>query len=114
VGRGDDGDVFEVFGRGAHHGRAADVDVLDEVFKSYAGVGCRLFEGVEVNDDHVDGLDAGGLGLVAVLAEITVDLLQVLVDLMRVVATHDPGEVALRSFLEEVAELSIDVGLHVA
>jgi hypothetical protein len=49
-----------------------------------------------------------------VLAEIAVDLLQVLVYLMRVVPTHDPGEVALRSFLEEVAELSIDVGLHVA
>ena len=54
------------------------------------------------------------LGLVPVLAEVGIHLLQVLVDLMRVVATHDPGKVALRSFLEEVAELSIDVGLHVA
>ena len=67
VGRGDDGDVFEVFGGGAEHGGAADVDVLDEVFKSDAGVGGRFFEGVEVDDDHVDGLDAGGLGLVAML-----------------------------------------------
>jgi len=53
-----------------------------------------------------------GLGLIPVLAKVGVDPLQVLIDLMRVVTTHDPGKVALRSFLEEVAELCIDVGLH--
>jgi hypothetical protein len=36
------------------------------------------------------------LGLVPVLPEVAVNLLQVLIDLMRVVTTHDPGEVALR------------------
>jgi hypothetical protein len=36
------------------------------------------------------------LGLVPVLPQIAVNLLQVLVDLMRVITPHDPGEVTLR------------------
>ena len=54
------------------------------------------------------------LDLLPVLAQFAVHLLQMLVDLVRVETTHDPREVALRGLLEEVAELSIDVGLHVA
>ena len=64
---GDDGDVFEVFGRGANHRRAADVDVFDEVAEGYAGLGGGFLKGVEVDHHHVDGLDAvrgdGGLVL---------------------------------------------------
>ena len=54
------------------------------------------------------------LNLIAVLAHLTVELLEVLVDLMRVVSPHDPRELAGRGFLEEVAELGVDFRLHVA
>ena len=54
------------------------------------------------------------LDLLPVLAQFAVDLLKMLVDLVRVETAHDPREVALRGLLEEVAELGIDVGLHVA
>jgi hypothetical protein len=53
------------------------------------------------------------LDLLAVLAQLVIDLLQVLVDLVRVVAPHHSREVAAEGFLEEVAELSVNVGLHV-
>ena len=52
------GDVFVVFGRRTHHGRAANVDVLD----GGRQVATRLvdggFEWVEVYRDQVDRLDA--------------------------------------------------------
>ena len=63
---------------------------------------------------RVGQLPVQRLDLLPVLAQFAVDLLEVLVDLVRVVAAHDPREVALRGLLEEVAELGIDVGLHVA
>ena len=56
-GGGDDGDVGEVFGGGADHGGAADVDVFDDLVEGDVGFGGGLLEGVEVDDDHVDGLD---------------------------------------------------------
>ena len=58
---GHDGYVFEVLGGGANHGRAADVDVLDDVGEGYVRLLRSLFKGVEVDDHHVDGLD-GVLG----------------------------------------------------
>jgi len=36
------------------------------------------------------------------------------VDLLWVISPHDPGELGNRIFNEKIAELSIDVGLHVA
>jgi hypothetical protein len=49
LGVGDDADaallVAVVLGRGAHHGRAADVDVLDRVFQRAAGLGHGLRKG---------------------------------------------------------------------
>ena len=64
-GRGDDGDIFEILGGGADHGGTANVDVLDNFSEADAGFGCGFLEGVEVDDDHIDGLDAVGGGLVA-------------------------------------------------
>ena len=65
---GDDGDVFKVLGGGADHGGAADVDVFDQMAEGDAGLGGGFLKGVEIDDDHVDGLDAvggdGGLVLV--------------------------------------------------
>jgi hypothetical protein len=55
---GHDGHVFKVLGRGAHHRRAADVDVFDEMAEGDAGLGGGLLEGVEIDHHHVDGLDA--------------------------------------------------------
>ncbi len=43
------------------------------------------------------------LNLLAVLPDLTVKLLEVFVNLMRVVAPHHPGELAGGGFLEEVA-----------
>ena len=64
VGRGQDGDERMVLGRRADHGRAADVDVLDDLVAG-AAAGHGLGEGVEVDDGEVDGADAvrghGGL-----------------------------------------------------
>ena len=55
---GDDGDAGVVLGRGADHGRAADVDVLDGVFQRHAGLGDGRGEGVEIDADQIDGRDA--------------------------------------------------------
>ena len=52
--------------------------------------------------------------LIPVLADLTVELLEMLVDLMRVISPHDPRELTRCGFLEEVAELGVDFRLHVA
>ena len=52
--------VFPILRRTAHHGRAADVDVLDGVFQRAAGLGHRGFKRVEIDDEQVDGVDAVG------------------------------------------------------
>ena len=55
VGRVDDhDDAGEVLGRGADHGRPADVDVLQGLFQGDAFFGDRLDEGVEVDGHQVD------------------------------------------------------------
>jgi len=77
---GDDGDEGVVLGRGADHGRAADVDVLDGVFQGTAGFGDGGDERVQVDADQVDVTDAvllhGGhmLGQVAPAQDAAVDL----------------------------------------
>ena len=47
-----------VLGPGADHGGPADVDVLDGVVQRAARLRNRAFEGVEVDDEKVDGADA--------------------------------------------------------
>jgi hypothetical protein len=54
----DHGHVLPVLGSGAQHGGAADVDVLDGVFQRAVGLGGGLGEGVQVDDQQVDGADA--------------------------------------------------------
>ena len=49
---------MKILGGGADHGRSADIDVLDQLFKSHARLGGGFFEGVKIYDDHVDRLDA--------------------------------------------------------
>jgi hypothetical protein len=62
LGVGDDADaallVAVILGRRAHHGRAADVDVLDGVIQRAARLGHRLAEGIEVHHHQVDRRDA--------------------------------------------------------
>src|SRR5690606_6016670 len=53
-----DGHVVVVLGGGAHHGRPADVDVLDGGGQVAVRVRHRGREGVEVDHHHVDGFDA--------------------------------------------------------
>ena len=70
VGRGigDDRDGGVVLGGRAHHGRAADVDLLDAVLHACTrgdGVG----EGIEVDDDEVEGGDLQLLELPHVVLE---------------------------------------------
>src|SRR5207302_1447260 len=57
IGRGDDSDVTKVLGGGADHGGPADVDVLNQFVEFNARLSGGLLEGVEVHDDHIDGLD---------------------------------------------------------
>ncbi len=71
VGRvGEDRDIGVVLGRGADHGRAANVDVFDRGRIVAAG-GAHFLERVEVDDGKIDRLDAVGahgldmLGIVA-------------------------------------------------
>ena len=52
--------VGRVLGRAAHHGRPADVDLLDHVGEGLAGRD-RLAERVEVHHHEVDGRDVAGL-----------------------------------------------------
>ena len=59
-GAGDDGYIFKVLGRGTNHGGAADVDVFDEVAEGDRRLGGGFLKGVEVDHNHVDGLDAVG------------------------------------------------------
>ena len=43
---------------GAHHGRAADVDVLDRLFQRAVRSGDGGLEGIQVDHDHIDGINA--------------------------------------------------------
>src|SRR5690606_24734622 len=52
----DDGHIGMVLGGGADHGRAADVDILDDVVIGRAR-GDGFLEGIEVDGDEVDGAD---------------------------------------------------------
>jgi hypothetical protein len=67
----DDGDGLVVLGGAAEHGGAADVNVLDRLLEGDVGPGDGLLEGIEIDDDEIDGADAvlvgGGLvgGIVA-------------------------------------------------
>jgi len=46
-----------ILGRGAEHGRSADIDLFDRFVESYTLARHRLFEGIQIHDDHVDGVD---------------------------------------------------------
>ena len=50
--------VLPIFGSTAHHGGAANVDVLDRVFQGATGLGHRRFKGVQVDDQQIDGVNA--------------------------------------------------------
>ena len=65
---GDDRDGRVVLGRGADHGRPTDVDLLDAVLHTGAG-GDRVGEGVEVDDDEVEGGDLQLLELAHVVGQ---------------------------------------------
>jgi hypothetical protein len=57
VGAGDDGHGVEILGCGAHHGRAADVDVLDGFLEAAARLAGDGLEGIEVDHGEVDARD---------------------------------------------------------
>ena len=53
----DDSGVGVIFGAGANHGGAADIDILDSIFKCAIGLGYRGGKGVEIDHHHVDRRD---------------------------------------------------------
>ena len=68
LGRDDDGDVGMVFGRCAHHGRTADVDLLDAlVWRRPRRDGAG--EWIEVDDDELERRDAQLVELVAMVGQ---------------------------------------------
>ena len=54
------------------------------------------------------------LHLLAVLAKLSLELLDVRIDLAPVIAPEHRVELTWGCFLEEIAQLGVDVGLHVA
>jgi hypothetical protein len=55
-----------------------------------------------------------GLGLLAVLPHLGLDLPDVLVDLLAVIAPHHRHELTRRGFFDEVGQRGVNVRLHVA
>ena len=53
----DDGDRLVVLCSRTNHRRAADIDILNRVFKRAVGLGDRLLERVEIHDDDIDRID---------------------------------------------------------
>ena len=51
-------DRVMVLGRGADHGRSADVDILDGILQRAIGLGHGRLEGIEVHDHKIDWADA--------------------------------------------------------
>ncbi len=73
AGRGHNSDVLKIFCRRTHHRRAANVDVLDDVVELDARLGDGLLEGVQIDHDHVDRLDAvlgDGGAMLRVIADV--------------------------------------------
>ena len=101
-----DGDGIVVLRGGAHHRRAADVDVLDRVLVAAAGLRDRLRERVEVDDQQVDALDAV-LGHDAFVDAAPAEQAAVDLRVQRLdAAVHDLGEAGvLRDFLDGEAGL---------
>ena len=62
-----DGDVGVVLGRGADHGGAADVDVLD-AGREVGALGDGRFERIEIDDEEIDRADAVRLHRARMLA----------------------------------------------
>ena len=62
--------ALKVFRRRAHHRRAADVDIFDQLVRGHAGCGGRGRKRIEIHDDQIDGLDFifGNLGTIVRLA----------------------------------------------
>ena len=54
------------------------------------------------------------LDLILMLAQLSLKLGEMLVDLLRVVAAHHLGELARLAVFKEISELCVNVGLHVA
>ena len=46
-----------VLGSGAHHGRAADIDIFNRVFQCAAGFCHRFRKRIEIHNHHVDSRD---------------------------------------------------------
>ena len=55
----DDGNIGVVLGRGADHGRPADVDILDAIVEARAARD-GLLERIEIDDQKIDGADVMG------------------------------------------------------
>ena len=55
--RSGDGDAGVVFGGGTQHGRATNVDVLDDVFHRRRGIHRHGFKRVEIQNEQVDAVD---------------------------------------------------------
>ncbi len=53
----DDGDGGVILRGGAHHGRAADIDIVDRVLVAAVGARHRGGERIEIDGQQIDGLD---------------------------------------------------------
>ena len=70
-GIGQHGHMLPIFGGAAHHGRPANVDVFNRVIQAAVGHGYRGLERVQIDHQHIDGVDAVVLQGLHVLRHIT-------------------------------------------
>ena len=57
-GIGDDRHALEIFRRRAQHRRAADVDILDQLFRGQPALRRRRFKRIQIHHDEIDRRDA--------------------------------------------------------
>jgi hypothetical protein len=97
-----------VLRRGTHHRRTANVDVLDDLFRTHARLRDGRLERVEIDNDQIDGFDpvlwigSGVFGIVADGEDATVDA----------GATSSPGRRASREAgdIADIANSEAGVG----
>ena len=49
-----------VFGRRSHHGGTTNINILDRIFQAAVGARYGALEGIQIDHDHIDGVDAMG------------------------------------------------------
>ena len=55
--RSNHSDILKIFRRGTDHGRPANIDIFNQLFKVHARLGCSFLKGIKIYNHHVDRLN---------------------------------------------------------